>query len=158
MENYPLNLLYKLFTFSLSYLLLYSFNFFQVKGYPEQACPYCRKPMVRCTVCTVMDRTEWAISPFMEMDDEWTVCYSCHHGGHSLHIMDWFQKHDKCAVPKCRCQWVHLKSFAIAKILVKPYNKRNWCMKDIIEIFLRDWRLNNAIEKYTIKRRFSRFH
>ncbi|KAL0077401.1 hypothetical protein J3Q64DRAFT_1811234 [Phycomyces blakesleeanus] len=37
--------------------------------------------------------------------DLWfTWCQTCRHGGHAVHMEDWFQKHSTCPVSNCICQ------------------------------------------------------
>lgn len=37
--------------------------------------------------------------------DLWfTWCQTCRHGGHAVHMFDWFQKHSICPVSNCTCQ------------------------------------------------------
>ncbi len=37
--------------------------------------------------------------------DLWfTWCQTCRHGGHAIHILQWFEKHKICPVSECNCQ------------------------------------------------------
>jgi len=33
-----------------------------------------------------------------------TWCQSCFHGGHAIHMMEWFENHDECPVSNCTCK------------------------------------------------------
>ncbi|CAO3599741.1 unnamed protein product [Absidia cylindrospora] len=79
-------------------------------------CPSCRKPLPRCALCllhmgTPIDsiRQAMASSNANHADssnfDMWfTWCQTCRHGGHAVHMFDWFQKHSSCPVSNCACQ------------------------------------------------------
>ncbi|KAL1931366.1 hypothetical protein VTP01DRAFT_9508 [Rhizomucor pusillus] len=79
-------------------------------------CPSCRKPLPRCALCllhlgTPIDPLRKAIvaSDQQTADpsgfDLWfTWCQTCRHGGHAMHMFDWFQKHTTCPVSNCSCQ------------------------------------------------------
>ena len=37
--------------------------------------------------------------------DLWfTWCQSCRHGGHAIHMLQWFEKHKVCPVSECTCE------------------------------------------------------
>ncbi|KAI8076305.1 uncharacterized protein BX664DRAFT_344304 [Halteromyces radiatus] len=79
-------------------------------------CPSCRKPLPRCALCllhmgTPIDsvRQAMATNDANNVDPSnfglwFTWCQTCRHGGHSLHLFDWFQKHSSCPVSNCACQ------------------------------------------------------
>eukprot|EP00727_Mastigamoeba_balamuthi_P007054 m51a1_g297 hypothetical protein (926) ;mRNA; f:358817-363256 len=78
-------------------------------------CPECRKPLPRCCICLlpldiVLDpRAPTAGAPQGRCIDQWwTWCQTCQHGGHSGHMMEWFMKHDMCPVTDCRCKCNHI--------------------------------------------------
>ncbi|CAG8452504.1 4949_t:CDS:10 [Funneliformis caledonium] len=81
-------------------------------------CPGCRKPLPRCSICllslgTPTDSKREAITANQQSGfsndkpfgfDLWfTWCQSCHHGGHAIHMLQWFQKHKICPVSECTC-------------------------------------------------------
>ncbi|KAH8556998.1 hypothetical protein BGW37DRAFT_417580 [Umbelopsis sp. PMI_123] len=36
--------------------------------------------------------------------DLWfTWCQTCRHGGHAIHMLDWFRTHKHCPVSECDC-------------------------------------------------------
>ena len=36
--------------------------------------------------------------------DQWfSWCQICRHGGHSIHLQEWFQEHTECPVTDCKC-------------------------------------------------------
>ncbi|CAG8618340.1 3257_t:CDS:10, partial [Ambispora leptoticha] len=70
-------------------------------------CPECRKPLPRCAICllnlgTPIDSLRETSSNTPTFDgasgfDLWfTWCQTCRHGGHAIHISQWFQKHKFC--------------------------------------------------------------
>ncbi|KAG9294907.1 hypothetical protein G9A89_003247 [Geosiphon pyriformis] len=85
-------------------------------------CPDCRLPLPRCSICllnlgTPIDSLRAQIpynqdghAPSSTKDgpagfDLWfTWCQTCRHGGHAIHILQWFQKHKYCPVSDCSCQ------------------------------------------------------
>ncbi|KAI8372909.1 uncharacterized protein BYT42DRAFT_578520 [Radiomyces spectabilis] len=79
-------------------------------------CPSCRKPLPRCALClqhmgTPSDssRQMMANNDIHHTDasgfDLWfTWCQTCRHGGHAMHMSEWFQKHSICPVSDCSCQ------------------------------------------------------
>lgn len=90
-----------------------------------QACPGCRKPLPRCSVCLInmgshsglmlgsshhlpdesSGYSGCKISPFSKF---FTWCQSCRHGGHADHIVGWFRDHSECPVNGCTCRCVAL--------------------------------------------------
>ncbi|XP_076824645.1 GATOR2 complex protein MIOS-like isoform X2 [Clavelina lepadiformis] len=64
------------------------------------SCPSCRKPLPRCSVCSMHLGTR-----HNETDvSKWTSwCMKCRHGGHQAHLMEWFEKHVQCPVTDCEC-------------------------------------------------------
>ncbi|XP_040571344.1 GATOR2 complex protein MIOS [Lepeophtheirus salmonis] len=81
-----------------------------------QACSSCRKPLPRCSVCLINMGTMSGlnihaappsrdkpkkISPFKNF---FSWCQTCRHGGHALHILDWFKDHAECPVSGCSCK------------------------------------------------------
>ena len=35
--------------------------------------------------------------------DWFSWCQKCRHGGHAVHMMEWFEKHPQCPVTDCKC-------------------------------------------------------
>jgi len=78
-------------------------------------CPSCRKPLPRCALCllhlgTPTDslRQAMASNHSRSLDpagfDLWfTWCQTCRHGGHAIHMLDWFKTHKHCPVSECEC-------------------------------------------------------
>ncbi|CAJ0758172.1 7472_t:CDS:10 [Entrophospora sp. SA101] len=77
------------------------------------SCPGCRRPLPRCSICllslgTPTDRLRDAIETKQQNNFSsdkpigfglwFTWCQSCRHGGHTLHMLQWFQKHRICPV------------------------------------------------------------
>jgi hypothetical protein len=97
-------------------------------------CPNCKKPLPRCGLCLLnMDvpissqrksmivndpragkidiqyLTSWNtylndIANMAAFDLWFTWCISCSHGGHSIHMHEWFKKHATCPISNCGCQ------------------------------------------------------
>ncbi|XP_076266778.1 GATOR complex protein mio isoform X2 [Rhynchophorus ferrugineus] len=71
------------------------------------ACPHCRKPLPRCTIClmnmggSVEDSEKDRIAGF---DSSFTWCQSCRHGGHAKHLLQWFDEHLECPQVGCACR------------------------------------------------------
>ncbi len=94
------------------------------------ACPHCRKPLPRCSIChdhmgypdnceplsarelaeahsALLAPRSWAgaSSAFRY----WTVwCHLCQHGGHAAHVLVWFKHHVECPVSGCSCRCASL--------------------------------------------------
>ncbi|XP_078320421.1 GATOR2 complex protein MIOS-B-like isoform X1 [Crassostrea virginica] len=79
-------------------------------------CPGCRKPLPRCSLClthlgtpsgsalyTQKDKTTYS-SKMTAIDDWFTWCQSCRHGGHASHLWEWFAEHSECPVTGCNCK------------------------------------------------------
>ncbi|KAG0743717.1 hypothetical protein G6F63_007654 [Rhizopus arrhizus] len=79
-------------------------------------CSSCRKPLPRCALCllqmgtpvdqlrqTIMANDTHNIDP-AGFELWFTWCQTCRHGGHAVHMFDWFQKHTTCPVSNCSCQ------------------------------------------------------
>ncbi|KAI9264074.1 hypothetical protein BDA99DRAFT_559383 [Phascolomyces articulosus] len=87
-------------------------------------CPSCRKPLPRCALCllhlgTPIDpvRRTIANNDSRKADpagfDLWfTWCQTCRHGGHAVHIFDWFRNHNTCPVSNCSCHCYSLNTVA----------------------------------------------
>ncbi|XP_060067051.1 GATOR complex protein MIOS-A-like [Ylistrum balloti] len=79
-------------------------------------CPGCRKPLPRCAVCltnlgtpsgsTLCQQTEHKDleNKLTPLDDWFTWCQTCRHGGHASHITSWFKDHPQCPVTGCDCK------------------------------------------------------
>ncbi|CAG8638897.1 2077_t:CDS:2, partial [Paraglomus occultum] len=74
-------------------------------------CKSCRKPLPRCAICllnlgtpidSVRDAMESAGLVPASVDrpfgfDLWfTWCQTCRHGGHAIHMLQWFESHEQC--------------------------------------------------------------
>ncbi|XP_065896882.1 GATOR2 complex protein MIOS-like [Dysidea avara] len=77
--------------------------------------PNCRKPLPRCALCllnmSILSGSH--IPDSQSVGDEklaswFTWCQTCRHGGHTLHIAEWFREHQECPVSSCKCQCVSL--------------------------------------------------
>lgn len=44
----------------------------------------------------------------MLLDDLWTWCQSCKHGGHASHLAEWFASKTVCPVAECLCHCTRL--------------------------------------------------
>jgi len=79
------------------------------------ACPSCRRPLPRCAVCLInmgtpsshmqrqggsKPRNDFQQNPF---DNWFTWCQNCKHGGHALHLIEWFREERECPVTGCCC-------------------------------------------------------
>ncbi|RKO83131.1 hypothetical protein BDK51DRAFT_23705 [Blyttiomyces helicus] len=86
-------------------------------------CPNCRKPLPRCALCllhlgTPAENMQFfnrkpGLSDTLERKDRpkpagfdlwFTWCQTCRHGGHAVHILDWFSRHQECPVADCKCR------------------------------------------------------
>jgi len=90
------------------------------KQYKPSACPNCRKALPRCSLCMLLMGTpidtlqnqrkgnHMTISEYEESQNSFnywfTWCQSCFHGGHAIHMMEWFENHDECPVSNCTCK------------------------------------------------------
>ena len=89
------------------------------------ACPACKKALPRCALCLghlgcpnpadLPEAGSAAPLPAAAEDADgtapssglgrWMVwCQSCRHGGHALHVEQWFARHTVCPVAGCDCQ------------------------------------------------------
>jgi hypothetical protein len=70
------------------------------------ACPHCRKPMPKCSLCLlpVGMRTNATGKGTSPLEDWCVVCIRCQHGGHAGHYQAWFARHDVCPVGDCSCK------------------------------------------------------
>eukprot|EP00299_Pterocystis_sp_00344_P003740 c1450_g1_i2.p1 GENE.c1450_g1_i2~~c1450_g1_i2.p1 ORF type:complete len:362 (+),score=67.58 c1450_g1_i2:1-1086(+) len=77
-----------------------------------KSCHSCRKPLPRCSVCllnfgtNVVSNGEIPDSGdgSIQFDSWFSWCQSCRHGGHSLHMSEWFLTHVVCPVVGCDCR------------------------------------------------------
>jgi hypothetical protein len=88
--------------------------------YKSSACPNCRKALPRCSLCmllmgtpidTLQNQRKGNHTNISENEDPqnsfnywFTWCQSCFHGGHAIHMMEWFENHDECPVSNCNCK------------------------------------------------------
>eukprot|EP00002_Diphylleia_rotans_P034218 TRINITY_DN7336_c0_g1_i1.p1 TRINITY_DN7336_c0_g1~~TRINITY_DN7336_c0_g1_i1.p1 ORF type:complete len:915 (+),score=151.64 TRINITY_DN7336_c0_g1_i1:62-2806(+) len=93
------------------------------------SCPNCRRPLPRCAVCllplntkspkpgadTKKDDSTAASANLRNtkgnIDDWFTWCQTCRHGGHAKHMMDWFSSHRVCPVYDCNCPCMSLDNY-----------------------------------------------
>ncbi|GFS35706.1 GATOR complex protein MIOS [Trichonephila inaurata madagascariensis] len=87
-------------------------------------CPGCRKPLPRCTLCLCHMGTPAGIhwqrpvetgsekKRLANFSDWLTWCQTCRHGGHSVHLLEWFKHHNECPVTGCMCKCMSLDAKA----------------------------------------------
>lgn len=92
-----------------------------MQGSKLSACPHCRKPLPRCSLCLLHMGTSLPSSTYNPTNiksrpvSSWmTWCQSCRHGGHLVHIQEWFKNHQECPVTCCSC-----KCFSVDTPLLK---------------------------------------
>ncbi|KAG0367163.1 hypothetical protein BGZ54_004307 [Gamsiella multidivaricata] len=82
-------------------------------------CPSCSKPLPRCAICLlhlgVPAEGNAALGVWSSLGnkatgekptsfDLWfTWCQTCRHGGHAMHMAEWFDRHTQCPVSDCNC-------------------------------------------------------
>ncbi|RCN51045.1 hypothetical protein ANCCAN_02832 [Ancylostoma caninum] len=101
----------------------------EIKRAPDSACPQCRKSYPRCCLCglsygTPVNDYDHPAGTFSMM---FSTCLKhsikidsvsgdplefqmCSHGGHTKHIISWFEKEDVCPVLGCDCRCLHLEN------------------------------------------------
>lgn len=74
------------------------------------SCPKCRKALPRCSVCCMGLGTTPADSDNDDvyrdgiiLENSFTWCPFCQHGGHRQHLKEWFKEHNDCPVSGCMC-------------------------------------------------------
>ncbi|KAG0043541.1 hypothetical protein BGZ83_011281 [Gryganskiella cystojenkinii] len=88
-------------------------------GSKSIVCPNCSKPLPRCAICLlhlgVPADGHAGLGPWSSLGhkatgekptsfDLWfTWCQTCRHGGHAMHMADWFDRHTQCPVSDCSC-------------------------------------------------------
>ncbi|KAH8741374.1 hypothetical protein FG386_003221 [Cryptosporidium ryanae] len=80
-------------------------------------CPnkFCNKPLARCVICLSemsvnsvsrtknnLKETDFCAKPD-SIENWYSWCLYCHHGGCLKHINEWFECFDECPVPECNC-------------------------------------------------------
>jgi len=86
-----------------------------------KSCPECLKNLPRCAICLIpyasinpyfemsrSFRTAKSVAPSMKFEEWFTWCEKCHHGGHSSHILEWFEETKQCPVSGCNCECLSL--------------------------------------------------
>ncbi|OTF78204.1 hypothetical protein BLA29_001965, partial [Euroglyphus maynei] len=78
------------------------------------SCSSCGKTLPRCSLCLtqlgtpagfhwrpgiILDKSNRKLSPFSSW---FTWCQTCRHGGHSVHLLDWFTENTLCPVAGCK--------------------------------------------------------
>ncbi|KAF9138717.1 hypothetical protein BG015_002278 [Linnemannia schmuckeri] len=82
-------------------------------------CPSCSKPLPRCAICLlhlgVPAEGNASLGAWSSLGhkvtgekptsfDLWfTWCQTCRHGGHAMHMAEWFDRHTQCPVSDCNC-------------------------------------------------------
>ncbi|KAI3643048.1 hypothetical protein MP228_012603 [Amoeboaphelidium protococcarum] len=101
---------------SLSNSSPWSFQYQQhnISGHPNlkpNACPNCRKSLPKCSICllpmglpldTVLSGEDGISDDPVRYWFSW--CPKCRHGGHAVHLSQWFKQHSVCPVGDCQCQ------------------------------------------------------
>ncbi|XGW32758.1 hypothetical protein V3C99_017354 [Haemonchus contortus] len=84
----------------------------EIKRPPDSACPQCRKSYPRCSLCglsygTPVNDYDHPAGTFSMM---FSTCLMCSHGGHTKHVITWFEKEDECPVLGCDCRCLYLEN------------------------------------------------
>ncbi|WKY16467.1 hypothetical protein Q1695_001257 [Nippostrongylus brasiliensis] len=84
----------------------------EIKRPPDSACPQCRKSYPRCALCglsygTPVNDYDHPAGTFSMM---FSTCLMCSHGGHSKHVISWFEKENECPVLGCDCRCLYLEN------------------------------------------------
>ncbi|XP_059175424.1 GATOR complex protein MIOS-A-like isoform X2 [Physella acuta] len=70
-------------------------------------CPSCRKALPRCAICLTHMGTSSGSGAKLTPIQEWfTWCQTCRHGGHAAHLIQWFSEHSECPVTGCTCKCI----------------------------------------------------
>lgn len=56
----------------------------------------------------------------VRMDELWCWCQSCHHGGHTSHLLDWFTTKTVCPVAQCMCHCIKQDSAYASALGIIP--------------------------------------
>ncbi len=73
------------------------------------SCPKCGRHLGRCAVCLQTlgmprtDRPELSTEKQSAIANFMTFCLKCDHACHADHSRAWFQRHNECPAPDCRC-------------------------------------------------------
>jgi hypothetical protein len=73
------------------------------------SCPKCGRHLGRCAVCLQTlgmprtDRPELSTEKQSALANFMTFCLKCDHACHADHSRAWFQRHNECPAPDCRC-------------------------------------------------------
>lgn len=80
------------------------------------ACPHCRKPLPRCSLCLQhmgtlnSDSVKKTIRkdvnnyPIRSFSSWFAFCLKCKHSGHTIHLNNWFSQYSECPVVGCNCR------------------------------------------------------
>lgn len=84
-------------------------------------CPECLNALPRCVICLMpyssvnpyfeivrSHRTPKNPAPRSKFDEWFSWCEKCHHGGHNIHLLEWFDSSNDCAAAGCSCQCMSL--------------------------------------------------
>lgn len=78
------------------------------------SCPGCHQPLPRCSVCLIgmgslsSHLPRGIVKPKLDnivnsFSNWFTWCQMCRHGGHAVHLMEWFSEHVECPIIGCSC-------------------------------------------------------
>ncbi|KDE04060.1 hypothetical protein MVLG_05499 [Microbotryum lychnidis-dioicae p1A1 Lamole] len=70
-------------------------------GVKSTLCPSCSKGLPACAVCLKKPNLH---SIPMDISSSLCWCQKCRHGGHTNHILDWFERSVVCPVADCDCE------------------------------------------------------
>jgi len=83
------------------------------------SCPNCKKSLPHCALCLLCfnvmvpnlikqtaspSTTTTSSSSSFSLDSWFTWCQTCRHGGHTIHMTEWFKTHIECPVTDCKCR------------------------------------------------------
>ncbi|GAA94126.1 uncharacterized protein L969DRAFT_93509 [Mixia osmundae IAM 14324] len=72
-------------------------------------CPKCGQSFPKCSIClqdlaVADDSQAHATGDIKAIASAWCYCQTCRHGGHAMHILEWFKRgHKTCPVADCDC-------------------------------------------------------
>lgn len=76
------------------------------------SCPNCKKILPKCSICLTPYGTsmlslgedyELSSNPMTKLNYCFAWCRNCKHGGHVIHLLEWFSRHEECPVSGCSC-------------------------------------------------------
>uniref|UniRef100_A0AC34QCH8 GATOR complex protein MIO zinc-ribbon like domain-containing protein n=1 Tax=Panagrolaimus sp. JU765 TaxID=591449 RepID=A0AC34QCH8_9BILA len=71
-------------------------------------CAGCRKQLPKCVICrhhygSIVDSMATLGENYASIDQSFVFCSHCHHGGHYIHIKEWFEQYNICPASSCDC-------------------------------------------------------